>query len=133
MPNPCFSYPAEVPRRMPGGTCFSYQAGVPRAMPNSICFSYPRAVPPDIRNRDTRAGRTRRETAGFVSSACFSYPVVPCFAPNGFALRTAPSRGSPRHRAYPLGRWDGIHCRFRERTARSARGGVSRFSYGVPE
>ena len=53
MPNPCFSYPAEVPRRMPGGTCFSYQAGVPRAMPNSICFSYPRAVPPDIRNRDT--------------------------------------------------------------------------------
>ena len=85
MPNPCFSYPAEVPRRMPGGTCFSYQAGVPRAMPNSICFSYPRAVPPDIRNRDTaQPGPDDRpgpagDGSGFVSSACVSYPVVPCF------------------------------------------------------
>ena len=75
MPNPCFSYPAEVPRGMAGGSCFSYQAGVPRRMPTSICFSYPGAVPPDIRNRDT----ARPGPDGHVTGACVSYPVFPCF------------------------------------------------------
>lgn len=40
MPLSCFSYPADVPRRMPVWACFSYPADVPRSMPFS-CFTYP--------------------------------------------------------------------------------------------
>jgi hypothetical protein len=53
MPYPCFSYPVEVPRRMPAGCCFSYpnnvrlgtgnrdaaQPGL-RRLPISSCFRH---------------------------------------------------------------------------------------------
>ena len=40
MPKMCFSYEADAPRKMPGGTCFRYEADAPRRMPLP-CFSYP--------------------------------------------------------------------------------------------
>jgi len=81
---------------MPTTLSFSYSAdGLNRgaAQPNlpglrrmpAICFSYSAAVPLNIRNRNTtRPGPADHPSppggnSGFVSSACASYPVVPCF------------------------------------------------------
>jgi hypothetical protein len=86
MPLPCFSYPAEVPRRMPGGSCFSYPAGSPkrdatRATPRDprrgypcfsyplMCFSYPDDVWLGTGNRDAAQPGLRRMT----NTACFRY------------------------------------------------------------
>ena len=108
MPWSCFNYPADVPadtrkhgaaraapcslRRMPFGSCFSCPAGmspgttghdttppVPpglRRMPHT-CFSYSPAAPMDSTNRNTTGPSGGH--SGFVSSACFSYPVHACF------------------------------------------------------
>jgi hypothetical protein len=40
MPNMCFSYEADAPRKMPAGPCFRYEIDAPRRMPVP-CFSYP--------------------------------------------------------------------------------------------
>jgi hypothetical protein len=52
--------------------CFSYPDDVPRRMPVWACFSYPGAVPPDIGNRGA-ARATPRDPQG-VGYPCFSYP-----------------------------------------------------------
>jgi hypothetical protein len=73
---PCFSYP--------GGPCFSYPADVPRSMPLP-CFSYSVDAPLGVRHRGAaQPGQGDLPSLpggrpGFVSSACLSYPVVPCF------------------------------------------------------
>jgi len=59
----CFSYQPDLPpgigiravappapRRMPAGPCFSYPAEVPRRMPVAGCFSYSLDVPPGAGN-----------------------------------------------------------------------------------
>ena len=56
MPNMCFSYEADAPRKMPAGPCFRYEADAPRRMPRpclsypQMCFGYPADVP--LGNRD---------------------------------------------------------------------------------
>ena len=82
MPLICFSYPADVP---PGIGRRSVAPTALRRMPIGSCFSYSAAVPLNIRNRNTtRPGPADHPSppggnSGFVSSACASYPVVPCF------------------------------------------------------
>jgi len=84
MPWSCFSYPADAP---PGiGNRHATRPAPPglRQMPGT-CFSYSVPAPLGIGNRDTvQPGSRGHPTTpggqpGFVSIACVSYPVVPCF------------------------------------------------------
>ena len=84
MPNICFSYQADVPSGIRNRS--AARPGPPglRQMP-STCFSYPVPAPLGIGNRDAvQPGPGGHPSPpggrpGFVSSACVSYPVVPCF------------------------------------------------------
>lgn len=49
MPNMCFGYEADAPRKMSAGPCFRYEADALRRMPLP-CLSYPADVP--LGNRD---------------------------------------------------------------------------------
>jgi hypothetical protein len=89
MPNPCFSYPADVPpgirngdaslrapRRMPYScfsypiACFSNPADVPRGMPYS-CFSCPADVPQGVGTRS--APRSAPPGLRRMPGSCFNY------------------------------------------------------------
>ena len=94
MPNPCFSYSADVPPStsirnatqpaLPGpagigypcfsyptGPCFSYPADVPRRMPVLPCFSYSVDASLGVRNRD--AAQPPLPGLRRMPAACFSY------------------------------------------------------------
>ena len=68
----CFSYPAEVPRRMPAGPCFSYPPDVPRRMPVWACFSYALDVAPGTGN-DNDAQSAPSGLRRMPYSTCFRY------------------------------------------------------------
>lgn len=80
----CFSYSADLALSVTNRNAAQRALSGPRRMPVT-CFSYSPDAPLGIRNRDPAqpgTGDLESPPAGqpdFVETACFSYPVVPCF------------------------------------------------------